>query len=124
MRTAGWKIVHLPDMTILHHAGKGGKNPRMEAQNAVARLHYARKHYSGARRGLFVAALAFGYAIRAAVPAHSDNGRSRRAASLRAFKTVARLSPPPFGDPPPMALYVAPVEHELTSKHVAAAGES
>lgn len=121
MRNAGWKIVHLPQLTILHHAGKVGKNPRMEAQNAFARLHFARKHYSGVRRALFVSALGLGYGIRAAVPARSDYGRARRDASRLALRTMAGLVPPPFGDPPPTAV---PAERRSTDEPVAAVGDS
>lgn len=110
MRRAGWKIAHLPQMTILHHAGKGGKNPRMEAQNAVAMTHFARKHYSPVRRVSFLGALALGYGIRAALPTRTEEGRSRRAAAVRALRTMARLEPPPFGPPPPTGLDAAPVE--------------
>ena len=110
IRNAGWKIVHLPEMTIVHHAGKAGKNPRMEAQNAFARLRYARKHYSGLHRAMFVGAVGLGYGVRAAVPARSECGRSRRAASRLALRTMAGLAPPPFGDPPPTALGVVPRE--------------
>lgn len=118
MRKAGWKVVHLPTMTILHHAGKVGKNPRMEAQNAFARVHYARKHYSGLHRALFVGALGLGYGIRAAAPGRTQYGRSRRAASRLALRTMAGLAPPPFGDPPPTALGAVPREPTIrTAKH-------
>ena len=124
MRNAGWKIAHLPEMTILHHAGKAGKNPRMEAQNAFARLHYARKHYSGLYRAMFVGALGLGYGVRAAVPGRSSYSRSRRAASRLALRTMAGLAPPPFGDPPPTALGAAPAERRATDVPVAAGGDS
>lgn len=123
LRKAGWSIVHLPKMTILHHAGKAGKNPRMEAQNAFARLHYARKHYSGLRRALFLGALGLGYGIRATVPARGDYGRARRTASRLALKTMVGVVAPPFGDPPPTALQPAPAAREPKHAPVGAAGE-
>jgi GT2 family glycosyltransferase len=104
MRKAGWRIVHLPSMTILHHAGKGGVSPRMEAQNAVAKLHYARKHFGRSHRLAFAGALALRYALRAGAPGRGDGGRQRRAAAVRSLKTMVRLEPPPFGDPPPTAV--------------------
>ena len=104
MRKAGWKIVHLPAMTILHHAGKGGVSPRMEAQNAVAKLHYARKHFGRSHRLVFVGGLALRYALRAGAPGRGEGARQRRAAAVRSLKTMARLEPPPFGDPPPTAV--------------------
>ena len=48
MKRAGWSVRHLPIMTIVHHAGKGGRDPRMAAQDAYARRQYARKHFSPA----------------------------------------------------------------------------
>ncbi len=45
MKRAGWGVLHLPTMTILHHAAKGGIRPRMMAQDAFTRLQYARKHF-------------------------------------------------------------------------------
>ena len=110
MRNGGWKIVHLPEMTILHHAGKAGKSPRMEAQNAFARVHYARKHHQGLSRALFLGALGLGYGIRAVVPARTDHGRARRAASWLALKTMLGRAAPPFGDPPATALGTASPE--------------
>jgi len=110
MRKAGWTVVHLPDMTILHHAGKAGRNARMEAQGAFARLHYGRKHFSGVHRSLFVGALGLGYAVRAVVPARSEDGRARRAASRLAWRTLTGFFTPPFGDPPPTAVNVVSAE--------------
>jgi len=34
IKRAGWQVRHLPQMTIVHHAGKGGVQPRMVAQDA------------------------------------------------------------------------------------------
>lgn len=104
MRKAGWKIVHLPSMTILHHAGKAGVSPRMEAQNAVAKLHYARKHFGRSHRLVFAGTLALRYALRVGAPGRGEDARQRRAAAVRSLKTMVRLEPPPFGDPPPTAV--------------------
>ena len=51
IKRAGWQVRHLPQMTIVHHAGKGGLRPRMVAQDAYTRKQYARKHFGPARRG-------------------------------------------------------------------------
>jgi len=104
MRKAGWTIAHVPYMTIVHHAGKGGIKPRMEAQNAWAMLHYAQKHFSLPHRAAFAAALGLGYVIRAARPGRGERVRDRRIASRRALSTMLGLAPPPFGDPPETAL--------------------
>ena len=45
IKRAGWRVRHLPSMTILHH-GKPGVRPRMVAQEAYARRQYAQKHFS------------------------------------------------------------------------------
>ncbi len=76
-------------MTIRHHAGKGGVQPRMLAQEAFARRQYARKHFSPAHRALYLAALRLRYALR------------RRGWALRA---LGARSKPPFIAPPSQAL--------------------
>ena len=53
MKRAGWATRHLPTMTIVHHAGKGGLRPKMVAQDVFTRRQYARKHFGApAPRGL------------------------------------------------------------------------
>ena len=95
---AGWEIRHLPLLTILHHADKSAADPRLEAQNAVARRMYAEKHLSAWHRRLYVAALALGYGIRAVAPGGA------RGAWKAAFRAVVQLVPPPFGPPPGQAV--------------------
>ena len=104
MKRAGWRLVHLPSMTILHHANKIGINPKMEAQNALAKMHYARKHLPPVHRAAFTAALATRYALRLAVPGGGERGQARRAAARRSLRTMAGRESPPFGPPPPTAL--------------------
>ena len=41
MKRAGWGTRHLPTMTIVHHAGKGGLRPKMIAQDVFTRRQYA-----------------------------------------------------------------------------------
>jgi N-acetylglucosaminyl-diphospho-decaprenol L-rhamnosyltransferase len=67
VRRAGWRVRHVPAMTIRHHAGKGGVRPRMVAQEAFARKQYARKHFGAVHRGLYMAALAVRYGLRGRV---------------------------------------------------------
>lgn len=110
MRKAGWKIVHLPTMTILHHAGKGGANPKMEAQSVVAKLHYAGKHLGRTHRVAYRGALGLRYALRA-LPLSNEKLRvQRRAAARRALRMVLGLEPPPFRPPDPTALGVVAPE--------------
>ena len=65
IKRAGWRVRHLPEMTIVHHAGKAGVRPKMCAQDAYTRMQYARKHFSPLHRSSYAAALALGYATRA-----------------------------------------------------------
>jgi GT2 family glycosyltransferase len=106
---AGWKIVHVPAMTILHHADKGSAarktNPRMVAQNAFAQIQYGRKHFSPLHRTAFTGAVALYYLLRATFRAgEAEHSRKRRAASRKALRVVSGLDEPPFGQPPAQAL--------------------
>src|SRR5262249_33096191 len=103
MSKAGWETFHFATMTILHHAGKGGVNPRMEAQGAYARLLHARKHFGRAHRALYVAALCTRYGIRSFA-----RNPARRSAMRRSLKTLLGLERPPFGEPPAGAVAPAP----------------
>jgi len=38
MKRAGWKVCHVPDMTIVHYAGKAGVRPKMFAQDAYTKM--------------------------------------------------------------------------------------
>ncbi len=102
VKRAGWDVHHLPSMTILHHAGKAGINPKMEAQAAFGKLQYARKNFSPAHRAAYVGAMWTQYLVRAAAPGPAD----RRAASRRALRVLAGKEGSPFGAPPPNALRV------------------
>jgi hypothetical protein len=103
IKDAGFEVRHLPEMTIVHYAGKGGVSPRMEAQDAYARLQYARKHFSPPHRGAYRLALMLGRALRwlrAAVRAE-PRAREAHAAALAVLAGRAR---PPFGEPARTAL--------------------
>jgi N-acetylglucosaminyl-diphospho-decaprenol L-rhamnosyltransferase len=89
VKRAGWRVRHLPSMTIRHHAGKAGVRPRMVAQEAFARGQYARKHFSRLHRALYLSALQLRYGLR------------RRAWALSA---IGARAAPPFVTPPPQAL--------------------
>jgi N-acetylglucosaminyl-diphospho-decaprenol L-rhamnosyltransferase len=108
IKRAGWQVRHLPQMTIVHHAGKGGVRPRMVAQDAYARKQYANKHFSRAYRGLYLSALATRHVVRLA-GAGTGGGEAvaRREGARRALRTLAGRAEPPFGAPPPTA--VAPL---------------
>ena len=104
MRRAGWEIRHFPWMTIVHHAGKAGINPRMEAQNAFARRHHALVHFGRGHRLAFLAAHSLRYGLRAAVPGRGEDGPRRREASRWALRVLWGVAPPPFGPPPRQAV--------------------
>lgn len=100
MKRAGWDVRHLPTMTIVHHAGKGGVRPKMVAQDAYARRQYAAKHFSSTYSAMFLTAVGARHVIRAAYP----GAPQRRAAARLALSTLVGRTPPPFGEPPRTAL--------------------
>jgi len=105
VKRAGWQVRYLPQMTIVHHAGKHRASPRMLAQEAYARKQYARKHFNTAYRALFLAALGMRYLIRAAGPGRGDADRiARREGARRALWTLVGRAEPPFGPPPRTAV--------------------
>jgi N-acetylglucosaminyl-diphospho-decaprenol L-rhamnosyltransferase len=105
MKRAGWAVRHLPDMTIVHHACKGGVRPRMIAQDAFARRQYAQKHFSRAHRSLYLGAIGTRHVIRAGIASiQGSEAATHREAARRAIATLAGRAEPPFGAPPPTAL--------------------
>jgi len=104
---AGWRTIHLPSMTIVHHLEKAGLRPRMIAQDSYTRKQYAQKHFSPARRAAYLSALFTGHAIRAVAP--SPELPARRQAAKLAMRTLIGRQEPPFGPPPPTA--IRPREH-------------
>jgi GT2 family glycosyltransferase len=104
MKRAGWKICHIPEMTIVHHAGKAGVRPKLWAQDAYSRKRHARKHFSPGHRAAYAAALALGYAARAVAPARHTAHAARRDAARAALRVLVGLDDPPFGQPPGQAV--------------------
>jgi N-acetylglucosaminyl-diphospho-decaprenol L-rhamnosyltransferase len=104
MKRAGWTVRHLPTMTIVHHAGKGGVRPKLVAQDAFTRRQYAEKHFSLPRRVAYLTAVGAQHALRAAVPHRDEAGAQRRAAARLALRTLAGREDPPFGAPPSTAI--------------------
>ncbi|HET8606466.1 MAG TPA: glycosyltransferase family 2 protein [Gaiellaceae bacterium] len=95
---AGWEVRHLPEMTILHHADKAGVSARMTAQDAYARVQYARKHFGAAHRAAYRGALTLRWLLRLAAPA------PRRPAARAALAILLGRAAPPFGPPPAQAV--------------------
>lgn len=81
LRQAGWRIVHLPSVTIRHYESERSATPRMEAQAAYARLQFARKYFS--RVSPYRWAMVLRYALRV-----------RREAARAALETVLEDEPP------------------------------
>lgn len=104
VRAAGWQIRHLPMMTILHHAGKGGVQPRMVAQSTFARKQYARKHFSALHRAAFMTALLGGALARAVAPGNSPAAAVKRQAAWESLRVVLGRAASPFAPPPATAL--------------------
>ncbi len=111
VKRAGWQVRYLPDMTIVHHHGKGGVRPRMIAQDAFTRKQYAHKHFGPVRRPLYLLALALRHVVRTAgARADGANAVARRESARQALLTLAGRAEPPFGAPPPTSVCVS-IEH-------------
>jgi N-acetylglucosaminyl-diphospho-decaprenol L-rhamnosyltransferase len=104
IRRAGWRILHTPAMTIVHHAGKAGAKPKLYAQEVYARRVYAEKHFSTTHRALYLGALVTRYALRAVVSNGTPESSQRRLASRAALRTLLTRTTPPFGPPPPTSI--------------------
>lgn len=89
----GWRVVHIPDVTIRHFEQEHGSNPRLWAQSAFARLQFARKNLRHPRA--YRAALALRYGARTglySLPGRGDP--ARRDASRAALAAVIREEAP------------------------------
>ncbi len=101
---AGWRVAHLPAMSVVHHTG-GGYRPRLLAQLSYAKLLFAEKHYGPARALAIRAALALRHALRAGLGALAALARprsrarllERAAAERHALAVVLGACEPPFG---------------------------
>jgi N-acetylglucosaminyl-diphospho-decaprenol L-rhamnosyltransferase len=101
IQQAGWEIRHFPYLTILHHANKEGWSPRLDAQAAYAKRQYFEKHLPPVHRLSAMAALILGYTLRS-VLGRGNPGRQK--SSRAALTTLLGLRPPPFGEPPRVAV--------------------
>jgi GT2 family glycosyltransferase len=102
IKRAGWRVLHVPAMTIVHHAGKAGVKPKLVAQDALTRRIYARKHFAAPHRQLYLAAVIARHMIRSALPGTSR--AAQRTASRAAVGTLVGRERPPYGAPPPTAI--------------------
>jgi GT2 family glycosyltransferase len=96
IKAAGWEIRHLPQMTILHHDGKAGVNPRIHSLDAYNRRAYARKHLSPAHRAAYIGALWLKLLARSVYAGRGETARLKRAANRQAIATLLGRAPVPF----------------------------
>jgi GT2 family glycosyltransferase len=97
LKRQGWRVRHVPLMTILHHGGGASDwDPRLKAQEAFARRQYTEKHFGSWERLAANAAYGLGLAIRGVLPGSSEKARRRRRASRRMLSVLVGMSPPPF----------------------------
>ena len=105
IKRAGWEVLHLPRMTIVHHAGRSGVSSKVEAQMAFAKQLFARKHFSPLHRAAYLAALLIRHSLRALLGgADRRAAEDKRAASRRALRVLTGREEPPFGPPPRTAV--------------------
>jgi GT2 family glycosyltransferase len=121
IKQAGWSVRHLPDMTITHHALKGGMQPRMIAQEALARRQYAQKYLAKPYRALYLGAIGIRHLIRAASAGLGAEAAVHRHAARWAIATLLGRGEPPFGEPPPTALGSAQASTASDRRSVASA---
>lgn len=116
IKQAGWSVRYVPSMKIIHHTGKRGANARMEAQEAFARLQFARKHFRPVRRTFYRAALCLRFGSRALAPGNRPGTRAEwRAAYARALRVALGIEGAPFGEPPASALRIRSAAQRVES---------
>lgn len=96
---AGWKVVHLPSMSVTHHTGHA-PGADLSAQLSYAKILFARKHYGRVRATGIKAALALRHGLRASFAVAAGKLRPRWApravVERRALGVVLGMSEPPF----------------------------
>lgn len=105
IKSAGWVVRHLPQMVIVHHAGKMGWNARGYAQYAYANRIYFAKHFGPAHRRTATAAAAIGYGLRALLFPFLRRSEPGAALAMRAaLLTMIGRAQPPYEPPPATAV--------------------
>jgi len=110
VRRAGWKVVHSPAVTILHHGNSDRPlDARLQTQLAWGRLQYSQKNLPALSRPVFRGALLLRYGLRSL---HGDP--QRREAARAATSLLLGRRPPPFESrrpaPPPVERLPAGLE--------------
>ena len=119
IKTAGWEVRHLPQMTIRHYDDKAGVKPGIESLAAHSRMKYARKHFSPAHRVAYAGAILLRHALRSVYSGGGESGRRKRAASRRVVGTLLGSAPAPHADKT-SALAVTPADPELRDRRLMA----
>jgi hypothetical protein len=96
IKTAGWEVRHLPQMTILHHDGKAGVKPSIVGLGAHTRMMYARKFFSPAHRAVYLGAVMLRHLLRAVYAGRGETGRLKRASNRHAIATLIGRAPVPY----------------------------
>ena len=96
IKTAGWEVRHVPQMTILHHDGKAGIKPSLVSVGANSRKLYARKFFSPAHRAAYVAAVMLNLLLRSVYAGRGETGRLKRVANRAAMLTLIGRAPVPY----------------------------
>jgi N-acetylglucosaminyl-diphospho-decaprenol L-rhamnosyltransferase len=117
IKRAGWRVSHLPQVTILHHVHMGKPlGLRMEAQYAYSRRQYAEKHFSRIHRAMYLEILRTGHRLRL-LRAHLPGGSEyRREAARVALRIMRGTQPPPFGEPPANAVAPSVEQRAVASR--------
>ena len=115
IKTAGWEIRHLPDMTIIHHEGKAGVKPHIEALGAWTRIRYAHKFFSPPHRWAYAGAIMFRALVRSVYSGRGEVAALKRHANRQVVKTLLGRAPVPFG--PPSRVSVRTGSPELRELH-------
>jgi N-acetylglucosaminyl-diphospho-decaprenol L-rhamnosyltransferase len=105
IKQAGWRVTHLPYVTILHHVHMGKPlGIKMEAQYALARSQYAGKHFSPLHRAVYLTVVKARYRLRLSLGSLPGQGSYRRDAAIGALRTLRGVQPPPYQVPPVAAV--------------------
>ena len=98
LHRGGWGVVHSPAMTVRRRFLGRREQIRLEAQDAYARMQFARKHFPSAAAE-YRWAMTLRYALRAAIHSVSRRGRAGAGqAACAALATVLR-GRAPYGEP-------------------------
>jgi GT2 family glycosyltransferase len=96
IKTAGWEVHHVPQMTILHHDGKAGVKPSIDSLGANSRKLYARKFFSPPHRAAYLGAVMLKLVLRSVYAGRGETGRLKRVANRTALLTLIGREPVPY----------------------------